>query len=228
METKYAFDDKFTGRAIPFENGGARPGKHMTYAAAARRGYTLLEWPLEDGKQVLMGELGDHIPEPPDPAMSARAARLEAITGAPEAANVSPDVLETLADRDIPIADARGLLRGLSPRAISNQFRGKPDNEPMTETPATTDDPKAARLRELRANVSPTRATANAAQLIAADTDPKRARLLEIKIGGIMSRAEHGDRAAIAKRKEIESACILARANNLPLIHALAVAGVKL
>jgi hypothetical protein len=83
-------------------------------------------------------------------------------------------------------------------------------------------------MKELRANVAPTKATRAAAQLIAADTDAKRARLLEIKIGGIMSRAERGDRAAIAKRKEIRAAEVLARANNLSLVHALAVAGVTL
>jgi len=95
----------------------------------------------------------------------------------------------------------------------------------MPEANTPVDDPKAARLRALRENVSPTK---GAAALAAADTDERRARLVEIKIGGVMQRAEAGDRAAIAKRKEIRSAEILARANGISLTHALAVSGVTL
>jgi hypothetical protein len=227
---KYAFrvPNAASSRVIPIVDGEAARTQ-LSAAKAKADGFTILAWPEDPAGPVAAVDLPDYIPAAPDPAVAARAARLEAIASAPEAANVSPDVLDTLAARDMPLADARGLLRGLSRRAISNQFRVELDDEPMTESaPAAPDDPRAARMKELRANVAPTKATRAAAQLIAADTDAKRARLLEIKIGGIMSRAERGDRAAIAKRKEIRAAEVLARANNLSLVHALAVAGVTL
>lgn len=223
----YAFQVPGARRALPIVDGEAARTP-IPLSKAKADGFTILAWPDDPAGPVAAVDLPDHLPAAPDPTAAARAARLEAIASAPEATNVSPDVLDTLAESEMPLAEVRGMLRGLSLRAISNQFRVDLESEPMTEAPATNDDPRAVRLRELRGNVTPTKATRAAAQLIAADTDPKRARLLEIKIGGVMARAERGDRAAIAKRKEIRAAASLARANRLSLVHALAVAGVTL
>lgn len=227
---RYAFKIPNTAdrRVLPIVNGEAARTP-ITAAKAKAEGYMVLTWPEDPAGPIAAVALPDYLPVAPDPAVAARAARLEALTASPEAATVSAEVVADLAAHDIPIDTARAFMRGLSPGAISSQFRVNLESEPMTTPAAITDEgPRDKRLREIRENVAPTRTTSNAKMLIAADTDPKRARLLEIKIGGIMSRAEAGDRAAIAKRKEIRSAEVLARANGIPLIHALAVSGVTL
>ena len=94
----------------------------------------------------------------------------------------------------------------------------------MTTSP-NLEGARAQRLREIRSNVSPMK---GASALAAADTDAKRERLLEIKIGGVMSRAESGNVEAQAKRREIARADILSKAEGIPRYAAMAMLGITI
>jgi hypothetical protein len=229
---RYAFmiEGSAKGNVLPIVNG--EPARTpLSRGQARRQGYTCLPWPSDPVGPVAAVDLPDYLPEAPDPATATRVERLAALAACPEAADVDDAVLSDLAASNAPVADCRAFMRGLTPSAIRSQFSlsNPKEDSAMTEanTPAVT--PRDKRLAELRENVSPTRA-GHTARVVDGLTAEQREHLVSIRVNGIKTRVESGcarpgDKA---KLREIESAEVLARANSVPLVHALAVMGVTL
>ncbi|MDR3421970.1 MAG: hypothetical protein P4L80_12130 [Xanthobacteraceae bacterium] len=223
MEYAFRVPNTADRRVIPIVNGEAGRAT-LTAAKAKADGYTLLAWPEDPAGPIAAVDLPDYIPAARDPVV----ARLDALAASPEAEGVAPEVIAEFAAGALSIDEARAFMRGLSPTAIASQFKiESKDDTVTTPAPEQPEDTRSRRLREIRDNVSPSKASATRAFVATAD-DAKRERLVEIKIGGVQSRAERGDATAQAKMKEIARAEVLARAEGIPLIGALAVMGVTL